>query len=141
LTVPKTTKSGQAKKSELPSTVARSDKKAQQTFAEAHDSAAEQYGEGDRAHRVAYAALKHSYEKVGDHWERKRRKGPSDARAAGGRFTPRKTAEGVDAHASKQHLYEVASRLDIPGRSKMDKKQLVKAIEKANRRQTAKARS
>jgi cation transport regulator ChaB len=59
--MPKTTKSGQAKKSELPSTLRRSSAKAQRTFAKTHDSAAQQYGEGERAHRVAYDALKHSY--------------------------------------------------------------------------------
>ena len=139
--MPKTTKSGKAKESELPSTIERSDAKAKRTFAKAHDSAAEEYGEGERAHRVAYSALKHTHEKVGDHWEPKGRKGPSDAQAEGGRDTSRKTAEGVNANASKQHLYDVASRLDIPGRSKMDKKELVKAIEKANRRKTSKARS
>jgi cation transport regulator ChaB len=69
--LPKTTKQGQAKQSELPSTLKKSDTKAQRTFAKAHDSAVESYGEGQRAHRVAYAALKHSYEKVGDHWEAK----------------------------------------------------------------------
>ena len=80
--MPKTTKSGSAKKSELPSTLGRSPAKAQRTYAKAHDSAAEQYGEGERAHRVAYAAVKHSYEKVGDHWEPKEKNGPSDEQAA-----------------------------------------------------------
>jgi hypothetical protein len=47
----------------------------------------------------------------------------------------------VDANASKQHLYDVAKRLDIKGRSTMDKGELVDAIEKANARQTRKARS
>ena len=54
--MPKTGKSGQAKKSELPSTLKKSDAKAQRTFAKAHDSAAEEYGEGERAHRVAFSA-------------------------------------------------------------------------------------
>lgn len=71
IVMPKTTKGGNAKKSEIPSTLQRSEPKAQRTFAKAHDSAVEEYGEGERAHRVAYAALKHSYEKVGDHWEPK----------------------------------------------------------------------
>ena len=53
--MPKTTKKGQAKKSELPSTLQKSSPKAQRTFAKAHDSAAEEYGEGERAHRVAYS--------------------------------------------------------------------------------------
>lgn len=74
--MPKTTKSGGAKKDELPSTLRRSSPKAQRTFAKAHDAAAEQYGSEERAHRVAYAAVKHSYEKVGDHWEAKERRAP-----------------------------------------------------------------
>ncbi|MFF4989481.1 ChaB family protein [Streptosporangium saharense] len=126
---------------ELPETLKRSPKKAQDTWIKAHDSAVEQYGEGERAHRTANAALKHSFEKVGDHWEPKSKKGPSDRQAA--RHTPErgKTAEGVDANASKQHLYDVAKRLDIPGRSTMTKTELVNAIKKANRRASAKARS
>ena len=46
----------------------------------------------------------------------------------------------MDANASKRHLYEIATRLGIDGRSKMDKGELVEAIMKANRRATAKAR-
>lgn len=133
--MPKTTKSGGAKKSELPSTLQKSDAKAQRTFAKAHDAAVKEYGEGQRAHRVAYSALKHSYEKVGDHWERKPKKGPSDQRArSGGPNAKGGTAEGVDASASKKHLVEVARRLDISGRSTMDKDELVSAIKAANRR-------
>ncbi|GAA2608482.1 ChaB family protein [Actinomadura fulvescens] len=141
--MPMTGSKGQVKKGELPDTIQRSDAKAQRTFAKAHDSAVEEYGEGERAHRVAYAALKHTHEKVGDHWEPKAggAKGPSDAQAKGGRNTSRKTAGGVDANASKQHLYDVAKRLGVSGRSSMTKNELVKAIEKANRRDTAKARS
>jgi hypothetical protein len=139
--MPKTTRSGQPKQDELPSTLQRSDKKAQRTFTKAHDSAAESYGEGERAHRAAFAAVKHTHEKVGDHWEPKEDKGPSDAQADGGRNTSRPTAEGVDANASKKHLYDVASRLGIQGRSRMDKAELVEAIKKANRRESAKSRS
>lgn len=125
----------------LPSTLRRSPKKAQETWIKAHDSAAETYGDGRRAHQTAYAALKHSYEKVGDHWEEKGRKGPSDAQAKGGAGRPAKqTAGGVDASASKEHLYELAQRLDIKGRSSMSKSELVKAIQRANTRETAKSR-
>jgi cation transport regulator ChaB len=139
--MPKTTKSGAAKKSELPSTLQKSDAKAQRTFAKTHDAAADQYGEGERAHRTAYDALKHSYEKVGDHWEPKPEKGPSDSRAASGGPNPTGTsAEGVNANASKKHLVDVARRLDISGRSKMTKDELVSAIKKANRRETARGR-
>ena len=125
---------------EIPSTLRRSLREAQQTWIKAHDSAVEQYGEGERAHRVAYGALKHSFEKVGDHWERKAegRRGPSDELSA----RPRgqgggESAEGVDANASKEHLYDVAKRLGVPGRSKMAKDELIDAIRRANQRKTA----
>ena len=124
----------------MPSTVRRSPKKAQDTYVKTHDSAVEQYGEGERAHRVAFAALKHTHEKVGDHWEEKEEKGPSDAQAEGGVDTNRPTAGGVDANASKKHLQDVARRLDVKGRSSMTKDELVEAIGKANDRATAAAR-
>src|ERR687884_682276 len=129
--MPKTTKSGSAKKSELPSTLRRSPAKAQRTFAKAHDSAASEYGDEKRANQVAWAAVKHAFEKVGDHWEKKPggKKGPSDAQAAGGRNTNRKTKGGVDANASKSHLLEIAKRLGVSGRSAMKKKDLVDAIQ------------
>jgi len=138
--MPKTDKSGNAKESELPSTLERSDEKAQRTFAKVHDSAAEEYGEGRRAHQTAYAALKHTHEKVGDHWEPKEKNGPSDKQAEGGRDTNRETAGGVNANASKKHLEDVARRLEIKGRSKMTKDELVDAIQKANDRASADAR-
>ena len=139
--MPKTTKSGDPKDEELPSTLQRSPEKAQRTFTKAHDSAAETYGEGERAHRVAYSALKHGFEKVGDHWEPKESEGPSDPQAEGGLDTDRETAGGVDANASKSHLYEIAKRLDVPGRSSMSKDELVDAIQKANAKATRDARS
>lgn len=133
--MPKTSNNGQPKKSELPSTLRRSSEAAQRTFAKAHDAAAEQYGSEERAHRVAYSALKHSFEKVGDRWERKPRRGPSDKRAErGGLNNPIPSDEGVDANASKQHLLDIARRLDVRGRSTMDKAELVEAIKKHNRR-------
>jgi cation transport regulator ChaB len=139
--MPKTDDSGKPRKDELPSTLQRSPEKAQRTFAKAHDSAEEQYEDAERANRTAYSALKHSYEKVGDHWEPKDGKGPSDAQAEGGADTDRPTAGGVDANASKEHLYEVAQRLDIEGRSSMSKDELVEAIQKANDRETRRSRS
>jgi len=125
----------------MPSTIQRSDKHAQDLWSKTHDSAVEEYGEGQRSHRTAFAALKNEYEKVGDHWERKEKRGPSDRQAEGGRGTKRPTAGGVDANASKQHLLDVARRLKISGRSSMNKDELVKAIEKANDRATADSRS
>jgi hypothetical protein len=141
--MPKTDDDGQPIEDELPSTLQRSGDKAQRTFAKAHDSAEESYGEGERAHRTAYSALKHTHEKVGDHWEPKDGKGPSDKQAAeGGAGGDQEydTAGGVDANASKQHLYERAQELDVEGRSKMDKDELVEALQKANDRETRKAR-
>ncbi|UXA18218.1 ChaB family protein [Mycobacterium sp. SMC-4] len=139
--MPKTTKSGKPKQSELPSTLQKSDDKAQRTFAKAHDAAVEQYDDDERAHRVAYSALKHSYEKVGDHWEEKDQRGPSDERAESGGPNPRgESHEGVNANATKKHLLDVARRLDISGRSTMNKDELVAEIEKANRRETQRNR-
>ncbi len=130
-------------KDEMPSTLERSPKKAQRTWAKAHDNAVDQYGEGERSHRTAFAAVKHSYEKVGDHWEPKDEKGPSDAQAArSGEAAQRggETAGGVDAKATKAHLMDVARRLDVTGRSRMTKDELVEAIQKANERETRRAR-
>ena len=138
--MPKTTKSGSAKKSELPGTLKRSPAKAQRTFAKAHDSAAGEYGDERRANQVAWAAVKHSFEKVGDHWEKKGRKGPSDQQAKGGRNTNKATKGGVDANASKSHLMDLAKKLDISGRSRMGKDRLVDAIRKTSDKKTAQAR-
>lgn len=113
---------------ELPGTLKRSPAKAQRTFEKALDSAHEEYGSEERAHRTAYAALKHSFEKVGDHWEPKDEKGPSDSRAAGDRSSGR-TAGGVDVFGhTKEELYERAKELDVHGRSDMNKQELAEAI-------------
>ena len=136
----KTTKSGKVKAEELPSTLQRSNEHAQATYAKTLDSAEEQYGDGARAHQTAWAAVKHTQEKVGDHWEPKEEYGPSDAQAEGGADTSRETKGGVDAHASKQHLYALAQQADIAGRSTMSKDQLVDALQKSNDQATAKAR-
>jgi cation transport regulator ChaB len=81
------------RKTEIPSTIMRSDKHAQHLWKKTHDSAIKTYGEGGRAHRVAYAALKHEYEKKGDKWVKKPRKGPSDPQAARGPTTKHKSTE------------------------------------------------
>ena len=118
-------------KDELPGTLRRSPKKAQRTWSKAHDSAVETYGEGERAHRAAFSALKHQFEKVGDHWEPKGGKGPSDPRARHPRAREDKgrTAGGVDVEGrSKEELYERAKELDVAGRSSMSKQELAEAI-------------
>src|SRR3954452_5833307 len=123
-------------KKDMPSTIQRSPKKARETWGKTHDSAVDQYGEGERAHRTAFSSVKHSFEKVGDHWEPKDGKGPSDKQAAKGGAAARRgsgrTAGGVDANSSKTHLMEIAKRLDVRGRSSMSKDELVEAIQKAN---------
>jgi cation transport regulator ChaB len=116
-------------KEDLPDTVKRSSSKAQRTYAKALDSAHEQYSSEERAHRVAYAALKHSFEKVGDHWEPKGRKGPSDPRAKKGRGGGGRSAGGVDVEGrTRDELYERAKKLDVKGRSNMSKVELGRAI-------------
>ena len=117
----------------LPSTLKRSPKKAQRTWIKTHDSAAKEYGDGERAHRTAYAALKHSFKKVGDHWEPKDRKGPSDPRAKQSTKDARRgkgeTFGGLDYYGStKEELYRRAKKLGIRGRSEMDKKELARAV-------------
>jgi hypothetical protein len=138
----KRTEKGRTEKgADIPSTIQRSGKKAQETWSKAHDSAVDSYGEGERAHRTAFSALKHTHEKVGDHWEPKEEYGPSDEQAAtGNRDSDKRSAGGVDANASKKHLQDVARRLEVKGRSTMSKDELVTAIQKANDRATAKAR-
>jgi cation transport regulator ChaB len=118
---------------DLPSTLQRSPAKAKRTWREVHDSAVETYGEGERAHRTAYSALKHSFERKGDRWVPKARKGPSDPQAKKGGADARRsrapTYGGVDAEGnSKQELYERAKKLGVPGRSRMTKGELAKAI-------------
>jgi cation transport regulator ChaB len=116
-------------KDEMPGTLKRSPAKARRTWAKTHDSAVETYGEGERAHRTAFSALKHSFEKVGDHWEEKKRKGPSDPQAAKGGAEARKTFGGVDVLGnSRKNLYERAKSLGVKGRSSMSKEELAEAI-------------
>jgi len=116
----------------MPETIKRSSAKAQRTWAKTHDSAVEQYGEGERAHRAAFSALKHSFEKKGDRWVAKQRKGPSDPHAARSGAAARrggKTYGGVDVLGNtKEELYERARKLDVAGRSKMSKTELAEAL-------------
>jgi cation transport regulator ChaB len=131
--MPKMASRGRARRSELPDTLKRSGSKAQRTFAKAHDAAVEQYGEGERAHRTAMAALKHTHEKRGDRWVPKRESGPSDPRSK--KTTARKrrgegeTFGGVDVEQNtRQQLYDRARRLGVAGRSRMSKRELARAI-------------
>jgi cation transport regulator ChaB len=131
-------------KEDLPDTIKRSPRKVQRTYAETLDSAHEQYGNEERAHRTAWSAVKHIAEKQGDRWKLKDAPGPSDAQAARGgraaRDRPVRTHGGINANKSKSELYEDAKRAGIEGRSQMTKRELVEALERHSKRQTAKAR-
>jgi cation transport regulator ChaB len=118
---------------EIPGTLKRSPRKAQETWVKTHDSAVESYGEGERAHRTAFSSLKHSFQKVDDHWEPKKKKGPSDPQAAKSGAAARngrgETFGGVDVLGStKQELMDRARKLEVRGRSRMDKEELARAI-------------
>jgi cation transport regulator ChaB len=131
---------------DLPSTLQRSPRKAQETYAKAMQAAEEEYGSGERAARTAWAAVKHSFQKVGDHWEPKERRGPSDSRAAQPQAKARqgvgRTYGGVNvAGQSKEDLYDEARRLGVKGRSSMSKAELAEALRKASDRETAKSRA
>ena len=132
-------------RADVPSTIARSDDKAVRTYKETLESAEESYpGDPERAHRAAFSSLKHTHEKVGDRWEPKDENGPSDDQAATpsprNRRSPKKTAEGVNARATKAHLVEVARKLGIKSADRHRKDELVEEIRKANARETARAR-
>ena len=133
------------KKEDLPSTIKRSPKKVQDTYAKTLDSAHETYDSEERAHRTAFSAVKHVAEKKGDHWELKDEKGPSDPQAAkrgtAARNASADTYGGIDASKPKSELYEDAKRAGIEGRSKMSKEELAKALQKHSERETARARS
>lgn len=129
----------------MPSTLRRSPAKAQRTWAKAHDSAVETYGDGERAHRTAFSALKHSFEKAGDRWVPKKRRGPSDPRARKGAGEARagkgETFGGVDYEGrSKAELAERARRLGVTGASQMDKKELARALQRKSQQATRAAR-
>lgn len=124
------------KKTELPSTIERSPAKARRTWKKTHDNAIDQYGEGERAQRTAYASLKRGFEKKGDRWVPKKQKGASDPRSAQKSTRAKRegrgeTFGGVDLYGNtKKELYERAKRLDVAGRSSMSKRELARAIAK-----------
>ena len=124
-----------AKKEDIPSTIERSPRKVQDTYEKTLDSAHEQYDSEERAHRTAFASVKHVAEKKGDHWELKDEPGPSDPQSKQSgrqaRDRPKATYGGVDVEGNtKDELYERAKKLDIEGRSNMTKEELAAAIAK-----------
>jgi cation transport regulator ChaB len=127
------------KKEDLPGTVRRSPAKVRRTYAKTLDSAHEQYDSEERAHRTAWDAVKHVAERTGDHWELKGEPGPSDdqaaQRGAAARDRPKETFGGVDVRGNtRAELYERARALGVEGRSRMDKRELARAIARAQSR-------
>ena len=101
-------------------------------------SAEAQHGDGEAAHRICAgvaealgcegAVIIGSRSRVTD-------RGATRAKPVlkpAGR--PTKTAGGVDAYATKAHLLDVARRLDVTGRSRLTKAELVTTIDKADQR-------
>ena len=130
---------------DLPGTLQRSPEKVQKAYAETLDSAEDTYdGDEERAHRAAWASVKHIAEKKGDHWELKDSYGASDPqsaqRGAAARDRPKETFGGVDASKTKAELEQDARDADLPGRSKLTKDELVRALQRHNDRETARAR-
>jgi cation transport regulator ChaB len=129
---------------DLPSTLERSPKKAQDTYEKTLESAEQTYdGDEERAHRAAWASVKHSFEKVGDHWEPKEHKGPSDPHAESGGPNPRGTSyRGVDVEGkTKDELLAEARELGAQVTAHMRKGEIAEEIERANDRETRKARA
>jgi cation transport regulator ChaB len=127
----------------LPSTLERSPKKAQDTYEKTLESAETTYdGDEERAHRAAWASVKHSFEKVGDHWEPKDHRGPSDPRAAQhGPDADGPSYGGVDVEGkTKDQLLAEARELGAHATTHMTKAELATEIQKANRRADREAR-
>jgi cation transport regulator ChaB len=127
----------------LPFTLQRSPEKAQETYLKALENAHRTYdSDEEAAHRVAWAAVKHLFERVGDHWEPKAAKGPSDPRAEqGGPDASGPTFGGVDVEGkTKDELLAEARALGAHVNEHMTKFQIAAAIERRNEEITRKER-
>jgi cation transport regulator ChaB len=127
----------------LPSTLERSPKKAQDTYEETLESAEKTYaGDEARAHRAAWASVKHSFEKTGDHWEPKDQRGPSDPRSEeGGPNATGPSYGGVDIEGhTKEQLLDQAEQRGVHVTTHMSKAEVAEALERANDRATRDAR-
>ncbi|HEY0613324.1 MAG TPA: ChaB family protein [Candidatus Elarobacter sp.] len=128
---------------ELPSTLERSPKKAQDTYEKTLEHAEEEYGhDEERAHRVAWSAVKHSFEKIGDHWEPKDERGPSDPHAADtGPNASGRSYGGVNVEGkTKDELIDEARTLGAHVTTHMRKDEIAQEIQRANARETRHAR-
>jgi cation transport regulator ChaB len=127
----------------LPSTLERSPKKAQDTYEQTLENAEGEYpGDEERAHRTAWGAVKHSFEKRGDHWEPKAERGPSDPKSAGsGPNAPGPSYGGVDISGkTKAELLDEARAAGAHVTTHMTKDEVARALEHANDRATRDAR-
>lgn len=125
-----------SKKEDLPGTLERSPKKVQRTYEKTLDSAHDEYGDEERAHRTAWGSVKNVAEKKGDHWELKDETGPSDPRSKQSQTDKQRgkgeTYGGVDVEGNtKAELMERAKKAGVSGYSSMNKHQLAKAISRA----------
>ena len=124
-----------SKKEDLPSTLERSPKKVQHTYEKTLDSAHEEYGDEQRAHRTAWGSVKNIAEKKGDHWELKDESGPSDSRSKKPKREKQQgkgeTYGGIDVEGnSKQDLVDRAKKAGVKGYSSMNKQELAKALQR-----------
>jgi cation transport regulator ChaB len=134
--MPKKAPSGQF--APLPSTLQRSPKKAQDTYEKTLENAETEYGDEERAHRVAWGAVKNGFEKIGDRWEAKPETGPSDPRSvqphAAKIAGTGETFGGVDMlHHTKAELAARAADLGVEHTAHMNKTDLARAIVKKQR--------
>lgn len=124
----------------LPSTLERSPKHAQDTYEKTLEQAEHEYTNDASAHQVAWGAVKHSFEKVGDHWEKKANPGSSDPRSESGGAHPKgESYGGVDVNGhSRDELMKRAHSLGLDIGRHATKADLAEAIDHENRRLTHK---